>query len=463
MRSKIVSGRKIPHRLRIAMTRFAPCRRRVCFRRLNRWKLKGATHKFSNSRARERALLLLFCVLLSGCRARQDVSGPSIEFIKVPLAGEGGPDKLDTIEGRVIRALPGQQIVLFARWGPWWVQPLADQPFTRIQPDSKWRNSTHFGTEYAAQLVDPGYRPQATMDVLPSKGPGVIVVAITKGRPAFWQTWWFLLGSAFACALAVATFFRLRMLQFTKQMNVRFEERLAERARIAQELHDTLLQGFLSASMQLHVADDRLPENSPVKPMVSRVLTLMRDVIEEGRDAVRGLRSSKLSSPDLEQAFSQIRQEFPVQSQIGFRIIVEGTPRPLRSVIHDEVYLIGHEALSNAFRHAHASDIEVELEYAASHLRILIRDDGGGIDPQVLRSGRDGHWGLSGMKERTERIGGRLRVLSRAVAGTEVELFVPGQIAFKVPSSDRRWGWLQRLHLRKAREGEPKAESERQK
>ncbi len=248
------------------MTRFAPCRRRVCFRRLNRWKLKGATHKFSNSRARERALLLLFCVLLSGCRARQDVSGPSIEFIKVPLAGEGGPDKLDTIEGRVIRALPGQQIVLFARWGPWWVQPLADQPFTRIQPDSKWRNSTHFGTEYAAQLVDPGYRPQATMDVLPSKGPGVIVVAITKGRPAFWQTWWFLLGSAFACALAVATFFRLRMLQFTKQMNVRFEERLAERARIAQELHDTLLQGFLSASMQLHVADDHLAVDSPAKP-----------------------------------------------------------------------------------------------------------------------------------------------------------------------------------------------------
>ena len=104
------------------------------------------------------------------------------------------------------------------------------------------------------------------MDVLPSKGPGVIVVAITKGRPAFWQTWWFLLGSAFACALAVATFFRLRMLQFTKQMNVRFEERLAERARIAQELHDTLLQGFLSASMQLHVADDHLAVDSPAKP-----------------------------------------------------------------------------------------------------------------------------------------------------------------------------------------------------
>src|SRR6266699_811223 len=281
--------------------------------------------------------------------------------------------------------------------------------------------------------------------------------------PLFWQTWWFRLSSILMIGLATVMFFRLRVLRLTRQINVRFEERLAERTRIAQELHDTLLQGFLSASMQLHVADDHLAIDSPAKPLVWRVLELMRHVIEEGRDAVRGLRSSKLSSPDLEQAFSQIRQEFPVQSQIGFRVIVEGTPRPLRSVIRDEVYLIGREALSNAFRHAHASDIEVELEYAASHLRILIRDDGGGIDPQVLRSGRDGHWGLSGMKERTERIGGRLRVLSRAVAGTEVELFVPGQIAFKVPSSDRRWGWLQRLHLRKAREGEPKAESERQK
>jgi signal transduction histidine kinase len=281
--------------------------------------------------------------------------------------------------------------------------------------------------------------------------------------PVFWQTWWFRLSSALLAGLAVLMFFRLRMLRVTRQMNMRFEERLAERARIAQELHDTLLQGFLSASMQLHVADDRLGADSPAKALVGRVLELMGRVIEEGRDALRGLRSSKLNSPDLEQAFSQIRQEFPVQSQIGFRVIVEGTPRPMRSIIRDEVYLIGHEALSNAFRHSHASEIEVELEYAASHLRVLIRDNGGGIDTQVLRSGREGHWGLSGMKERTERIGGKLRVLSRAVAGTEVELSVPGQIAFQLPSTNRWWGRFPRLHLRKAREREPGAERERQK
>jgi signal transduction histidine kinase len=265
---------------------------------------------------------------------------------------------------------------------------------------------------------------------------------------------------------AVFTFFIAAFFGWTitrRILELRFEERLAERTRIAQELHDTLLQGFLSASMQLHVVNDRLAVDSPVKPLLGRVLELMGQVIEEGRNAVRGLRSSKLSSPDLEQAFSQIRQEFPVQSEVEFRVIVEGTPRPLRPIILDEVYLIGHEALSNAFRHAHASEIEVELEYATSHLRVLIRDNGGGIDTQVLLSGREGHWGLSGMKERAERIGGKLRVLSRAVAGTEVELSVPGQIAFEFPSSDRRWSWLPRLHLREAREGEPKAERARQK
>ncbi len=272
-----------------------------------------------------------------------------------------------------------------------------------------------------------------------------------KIEPVFWQTWWFRLSTLIALAIVALAFVRLRFLKLTKQLNVRFEERLAERTRIAQELHDTLLQGFLSASMQLHVANDHLAPDSQAKPLVARVLELMGQVIEEGRNAVRGLRSSKLSSIDLEQAFSKIRQEFPVQSQTGFRVIVEGTPRPLRWVIRDEVYLIGHEALSNAFRHAHANEIEVELEFAASYLRVLIRDDGGGIDTQVLNSGRDGHWGLSGMKERAQRIGGELRVLSRAVAGTEVELLVPGQIAFAYRPDGHPAGWFSKLYRGKQR------------
>lgn len=394
------------------------------------------------------APLFMFCALLCSC-AHDPVDvrlQPSLEFTRVPLAGAGGPDKLDSIEGRVTHVQLGQRIVLYAQWGPWWVQPLADQPFTAIQPDLTWRSPTHFGVEYAALLVNSDYHPPAKIDALPSLGAGVVVVAVTRGRPVFWQTWWFVLSTAAALAVLVSMLVRMRMQKVQTQLALRLEERLAERTRIAQELHDTLLQGFLSASMQLHVADDHLPLDSPAKPILARVLELMGQVIDEGRNAVRGLRTKERPT-DLEQAFTNIREEFPAQSQLGFRVIVEGTPVLLRPTVGHEIYRIGREALSNAFRHSHASDIELELEYAPGHLRVLIRDNGDGIDPQVLLSGLDGHWGLSGMKERTERIGGRLRVLSNAGGGTEVELSVPGQLAFEETSS-RAWPrWFPKLFL----------------
>jgi len=268
--------------------------------------------------------------------------------------------------------------------------------------------------------------------------------------PVFWQTWWFRLSGLLTCFLAFAAVYRFRLHQLATQLSVRFEERLAERTRIAQELHDTLLQGFLSASMQLHVAVDRLPEDSPAKPPLSRVLELMRQVIDEARNAVRGLRSSESGSLDLEQAFSRIQHELGIQDEVPFRIIVDGEPEPLHPVLRDEVYRIGREALVNAFRHSRATRVEVELEYSTNHFRILVRDNGHGIDPQVLQSGREGHFGLSGMRERAERIGARLKVWSRAEAGTEVELIIPNHIAFQFPSSNRMWKWFAKLYPRKA-------------
>lgn len=269
--------------------------------------------------------------------------------------------------------------------------------------------------------------------------------------PAFWQTWWFRTTLALLVASIMLALYRLHLHRITRELNMRFEERLGERTRIAQELHDTLLQGLISASMQLHVVADQIPGDLAAKPKLGRVLELMGRVIEEGRSAVHGLRRQKRPLPDLEQAFSLIWQEFPAQSQIAFRVIVEGTAQPLRALIGDEVYRIGHEALSNAFRHSHASDIEVEVEYAASHLRVLIRDNGVGIDPDILLKGRDGHWGLSGMKERTERIGGKLRLLSNPRAGTEVELSVPAPVAFESSSSNGWRRWLSRLQSGKLR------------
>jgi signal transduction histidine kinase len=279
--------------------------------------------------------------------------------------------------------------------------------------------------------------------------------------PKFYQTSWFLLLCSTVTAVLGLFAYQWRIRRMAAALDAQFQERLSERMRIAQDLHDTLLQGFLSASMQLHVADDQLPADSPVKALVSRVLELMRHVIEEGRDALRGLRSTCRDTYDLELAFSRIHQELGPSQQVGFRVIVGGAPRLLRPAVRDEVYLIGREALINAFRHSRARNIEVELGYEPSHFRVLIRDGGCGIDSQVLRLGREGHWGLSGMQERAERIGGKLRVLTRASAGTEVELIIPGSVAFESRASNGAAQRFYRLHPGKRKKAESQAQNEK--
>src|SRR6185312_1408295 len=140
---------------------------------------------------------------------------------------------------------------------------------------------------------------------------------------------------------------------------------------------------------------------------------------------------------------SNISQQLKGSADTGFRVIVEGSARPLHPIVRDEVYRIGREAVVNAFRHSRAKHITVEVSYLESQLRLLITDDGCGINSEVLESGREGHWGLPGIRDRAERINARLKVRSRVGSGTEVELSVPASVAFKVPSN-RRLKWLRR-------------------
>jgi signal transduction histidine kinase len=211
--------------------------------------------------------------------------------------------------------------------------------------------------------------------------------------------------------------------------------RLAERTRIARELHDTLLQTFQSASLQLGAALYGVAQDSPVKPQLDRILQIMRQGIDEGRSAIQGLRSSGSQTSDLVVALSRIQEELQVPPDIDFRVIVTGRQRQLPRELQDETYRIGREALVNAFCHSGAKRVELELEYSGTELRIRIRDNGCGIDPQVLEKGRDGHWGLAGMRERATRIGGLLKILSSATAGTEVELSIPSGIGLELSSS----------------------------
>jgi hypothetical protein len=411
--------------------------------------------------------LLCLCFLLGGCReSRTDVqvTGPAIEFTGVPTVSRsdalGDAAKLSTIKGRVIGARPGQQIVVYARaingygqW-TWFVQPFVRDPWTKIQSNSTWRSSTHPGGQYAALLVDPGFQPPWTTALLPTQG--VAAVAITQGWPPIWQSWWFPLVCVLAAAAAIFALYGVWLFRVTNTLKLRFEERLAERMRVAQELHDTLLQGVISASMQLDVAVDQIPADSPAQPALRHILQIMGQVIDEGRNTLRGLRSSTESAPDVELAFMRIPKELGFDHKTAYRVVTEGTPRPLQAIVHDEIYSIGREALVNAFRHSGASSIEVELEYAVNGLRVLVRDNGCGIKPEMLRLGREGHWGLSGMRERAEKIGAKLRVMSGASAGTEVVLFVPGHIVFRDPPSNGRWTWLPKPRLRIAEHEVPK-------
>jgi signal transduction histidine kinase len=207
--------------------------------------------------------------------------------------------------------------------------------------------------------------------------------------------------------------------------------RLEERNRIARELHDTLLQTLLGALCQLGVAVDSLPPESQVKSKLDPILHIMELGIEEGRNAIQGLRSSDSRRSDLAASLSAIHQEFSTEHGVDFRVHVVGQEQPLRPAIQDEIYRIGREALVNAFCHAEAKRIDLELEYTSSGLTIRVLDDGCGMEPQILHTGRQGHWGLTGMRERAARIGGLLKIFSSSSAGTEIQLSVPTRFAFQ--------------------------------
>jgi signal transduction histidine kinase len=208
------------------------------------------------------------------------------------------------------------------------------------------------------------------------------------------------------------------------------DERLAERNRIARELHDTLLQGFFAASLRLHSVLDDLPVDCPAtKARLNEVLLLLDRVLEEGRYAVQGLRSPNYSRASLGEALAKVPEEAGFLSDLSFRVVVLGKERQLQAGLRDELYRMGREAIVNACRHSGAGELEAEIEYTHSGLRLVVRDNGCGIDPAALC--RCGHWGLQGMRERADRIGAKLRILSRAALGTEIEITVPRRAAFE--------------------------------
>jgi signal transduction histidine kinase/ligand-binding sensor domain-containing protein len=243
--------------------------------------------------------------------------------------------------------------------------------------------------------------------------------------PRFTQTWWFVALCAIAVAALVYAAYLLRLRRLSQRMRMRFEERHRERERIARELHDTLLQSFQGLLLRFQAVASRLPGEDPVRVALEQALDRGEEAIDEGRERVSSLRLAEASAQEpLPEAFARIGRDLAQLHPVAFGVIVEGRLPALDALVRDEIYWIGREALCNAFRHADAGRIEVEISSAGGKLVLRFRDDGCGMGVEV-QGARAGHWGLSGMRERAANIGAELRIWSGPTNGTEVELVIP--------------------------------------
>ncbi|MET0499023.1 MAG: triple tyrosine motif-containing protein [Steroidobacteraceae bacterium] len=265
--------------------------------------------------------------------------------------------------------------------------------------------------------------------------------------PALYQTKWFAVLCAAAAAALLWALYKLRVRTLAERMRSRLEERLTERERIARALHDILLQSMQGLIFRFQTITERLSSDEPARQLMEKELDRADAVLAEGRDQVAGLRGATLGSMDLAQILAAFADSLAKDHSSTFALTVEGQPQPLHPLVQEEAIRIGCEALSNAFRHAHAAQIEVELFFGRREWRLRIRDNGVGIDPNTLAAGsKPGHWGLIGMRERAAKIQASIDFWSRAGAGTEIALVVPAAVAYneQKPGLWSRWFSAQR-------------------
>lgn len=255
--------------------------------------------------------------------------------------------------------------------------------------------------------------------------------------PAYYQTNWFRVLCAAMFLALLWTAYQLRVRQLARQFNKTLATRVSERLRIARELHDTLLQSFQGLLLRFQSAAKLLPERpDEARQRLDNAIQQAAEAITEGRDAVQGLRSSPFETTDLASAIAAIAEDLrsntPAPESPVIDLEVEGAPRSLNPLVRDEAYRIAGEALRNAFSHAQARRITVEIRYDKRQFRLRVRDDGKGIDEDTMQRQPAGHFGLPGMRERAETVGGKLEVWSKLDSGTQVELSIPGNVAYDV-------------------------------
>ena len=268
--------------------------------------------------------------------------------------------------------------------------------------------------------------------------------------PTYYETDWFRALCVAAVLVLIWGLYRLRLHQLQRRFDAGSEARLSERTRIARELHDTLLQSLHGLMFQFQAARNMLPRRpDEAAAVLDSAIGATEQTITDSRGAIQHLRS-EMGEGDLEQWLTMTGQELArLHAADGhapvFRSTVEGERKTLSALPRDEIYRIAREILRNAFQHAQASRIEVEIRYDDREFRLRVRDDGKGVDSRVLEGGGTaGHWGVRGVRERAQQIGARLDFWSEAGAGTEVELTVPAAIAYEKAMERRRFSLLRK-------------------
>ena len=252
--------------------------------------------------------------------------------------------------------------------------------------------------------------------------------------PAWYQTNWFRILCVVSGVFIVVVLYRLRVRQIARAISARFDERLAERTRMARDLHDTFLQTIQGSKL---VAEDALePSTDPIRMRraMEQLSVWLGRATQEGRAALNSLRTTTTQTNDLAEGLRRVTNDALIPSSMAVRFSVVGDTKEMHPIVRDEIYRIGYEAIRNACMHSGASQLAVELRYAQD-LTLRVSDNGIGIDPVIADRGKDGHFGLQGMRERAARIGGKLTLGSSSKSGTEIKLVVPGDIIFRKTTS----------------------------
>jgi signal transduction histidine kinase len=292
---------------------------------------------------------------------------------------------------------------------------------------------------------DPGTRRQAFYnDLGPGKFTFHVIACNNDGlwnetgaslqftiAPAWYQTVWFRLLAVLLGIATVWAIYQFRVRQIAAELAARFDERLGERTRLARELHDTFLQTVQGSKI---VADDALDpgsDNARMRYALEKLSIWLAQAVDEGRAALHSLRVSTVEKNQLSESLRRATEDpqFPASMTVTFSVF--GDAIDLHPVVRDDVYRIAFEAIRNAAIHSHASLLEIDLRYADT-LSLRIKDNGVGIDPSISNQGKEGHFGLQGMRERAARIHSKLSIVSSTNAGTEMTLVVPGKVVYRM-------------------------------